>query len=262
MFRGPFQSNALKGERFFRWRGGDVSRLEGLADAVFALALTLLVVRLDVPRSFDEVRHAIFRAPVYVVCFALFVWIWYCHHQFHRRYGLEGPLTITLDAAILFVVLLFALPLRFVAELAFAKLAYGDAIVQRGADGEIVYGPAGETLRMIERTDGRLLMIFYAGGFALLFLLFVVQTWHAYRHADILELDEVERLVTRNTLRAHALSMTVGAVALLLALIGGKLGAFAGLVFFAMGPAHGLLGYLQGRRVTALAARVGGAIRT
>ena len=244
----------MKGERFFRWRGGDVSRLEGLADAVFALALTLLVVRLDVPRSFDEVRHAIFRAPVYLVCFALFVWIWYCHHQFHRRYGLEGPLTVALDAAILFVVLLFALPLRFVAELAFAKFAYGDAILQRGADGELVYGAGGETLRMIERADGRLLMVFYAGGFALLFFLFVVQTWIAYRNADLLELDDVERLVTRNSLRAHALSMTVGIVSLGLALIGGRVGMFAGLVFFAMGPAHGLLGYIQGRRVAALSA--------
>ena len=30
----------------FRWRGGDVSRLEGFSDAVFGFALTLLVVSL------------------------------------------------------------------------------------------------------------------------------------------------------------------------------------------------------------------------
>jgi hypothetical protein len=38
----------------FRWRGGDISRLEGLSDAVFAFAVTLLVVSLEVPETFDE----------------------------------------------------------------------------------------------------------------------------------------------------------------------------------------------------------------
>ena len=29
---------SLRGERHFRWRGGEVSRVEGLSDAVFALS--------------------------------------------------------------------------------------------------------------------------------------------------------------------------------------------------------------------------------
>ncbi|NIV14887.1 MAG: DUF1211 domain-containing protein [Aliifodinibius sp.] len=40
------------GDQEFRWRGGDVSRMEGFSDAVFAFALTLLVVSLQVPNSF------------------------------------------------------------------------------------------------------------------------------------------------------------------------------------------------------------------
>ena len=35
-------------DQAFRWRGGEVSRLEGLSDAVFAFAVTLLVVSLEV----------------------------------------------------------------------------------------------------------------------------------------------------------------------------------------------------------------------
>jgi len=34
----------------FRWRSHEISRIEGLSDAVFAFAVTLLVVSLEVPR--------------------------------------------------------------------------------------------------------------------------------------------------------------------------------------------------------------------
>ena len=49
---------AIRGEANFRWRGGDVSRIEGLSDAVFALSLTLLVVSLEVPTNFNEMVRA------------------------------------------------------------------------------------------------------------------------------------------------------------------------------------------------------------
>lgn len=256
MLRGTFQPDVLTGERYFRWRGGDVSRLEALSDAVFALALTLLVVRLDVPQTFAEVKYAFVHAPVYLACFALFVWIWFCHHQFHRRYGLEGPLTVALDAAILFTVLLLALPLRFVAELLYAQIRHG-SIEVRGFDGEVVRAADGAPLPMLEWANGELLMTFYAGGFALLFLLFVVQTYTAYRLADALQLDAVERRVTRNTLRMHAATLGIAVLSIALLYLPGASGRSSGLVFFLMGPVHGLLGYFHGRGVHRLAVEEG-----
>lgn len=247
MLRGTFQPDKLTGERYFRWRGGDVSRLEALADAVFALALTLLVVRLEVPRTFAEVEYAFLHAPVYLACFAVFLWVWYCHHQFHRRYGLEDPLTVALDGAILFVVLMFALPLRFVAELLYAQIFHGDVLV-RGVDGEVARDASGVAVPMADSSVSDTLMVLYAGGFVLVFGLLLVQTWRGSRRADVLALDRVERMVTRATMRMHTATVAIGALSLGSVLLGLP-GPVAGFAFFLLGPVHGALGAIQGRAI-------------
>ncbi|MEZ6015566.1 MAG: TMEM175 family protein [Planctomycetota bacterium] len=254
--RGTFRPERLSGEPFFRWRGGDVSRLEGLADAVFALALTLLVVRLDVPQTFGEVRFALARAPIYIGCFAIFLWIWYCHYQFHRRYGLEDPLTIAIDGAILFMVLLFAPPLRFVAEL-MVPLVVGGAPVRRDLEGGVLVGADGAPLPAMVKDEGWLLMSLYAGGFALLFGLFALQTWNALRRREALQLDELEVAVTRGTIVAHTYSMCVGLVALAVAVFGQGLYWLSGPMFSLLGPGHAVLGARQYRRLAKLARALG-----
>jgi len=66
---------SLRGERWFRWRGGEVSRLEALSDAVFALSLTLLVVALEVPRSSAELIRLFWQFPAFGICFAFLLWV-------------------------------------------------------------------------------------------------------------------------------------------------------------------------------------------
>ena len=89
----------------FRWRGGDISRLEGLSDAVFAFAVTLLVVSLEVPETFDELLHVLRGFFAFAVCFAILFWVWFDHYRFFRRYGLADGYTTTLTGVLLFIVL-------------------------------------------------------------------------------------------------------------------------------------------------------------
>src|SRR6186997_1730305 len=100
-------------DRDFRWRGGDVSRLEGFSDAVFGFSLTLLVVSLEVPRSFDELAVAMRQLVAFGICFVLFLGLWERHYRFFRRFGLQDGPTLVLNGALLFVILCYVYPLKF-----------------------------------------------------------------------------------------------------------------------------------------------------
>ena len=101
------------GEEDFRWRGEDVSRIEGFSDAVFAFAVTLLVVSLEVPKTFDELLETMRGFVAFAICFYLLLIVWYEHYKFFRRYGLRDILILVLNAALLFLVLMYVYPLKF-----------------------------------------------------------------------------------------------------------------------------------------------------
>src|SRR5438034_9670893 len=92
----------------------EVSRIEGFSDAVFAFAVTLLVVSLEVPHTFEELWLAMHQFFAFAICFALLFQVWWRHYNFFRRYGLEDAPTIVLTGILLFVVLFYVFPLKFV----------------------------------------------------------------------------------------------------------------------------------------------------
>src|ERR1700737_2361186 len=94
-------------EPHFRWRGGEITRLEGFTDAVFAFAVTLLVVSLEVPRTFAELVIAMRGFLAFAICFVLLFLIWYEHYVYSRRYGLDDTTVVWLNGALIFVVLFY-----------------------------------------------------------------------------------------------------------------------------------------------------------
>ena len=58
MLREKLIDRGVGDNKKFRWRSHEVSRTEGLSDAVFGFAITLLVVSLEVPRTFSELMYA------------------------------------------------------------------------------------------------------------------------------------------------------------------------------------------------------------
>ncbi len=233
----------LQGEPYFRWRGGDVSRIEGLTDGVFALSLTLLMVTLEVPSTYDEMRLAFQQLPAFLACFAVLVWCWYHHFIYHRRYGLENVPAVFLNAAFLFLVLLYVFPLKFLFTLLLGRF--------------LGLGQAG--MPSIGADQWPELMLIYSGGFTGIFLLLAGMYAYAWRRRDVFELDEAERFVTRAAIQSHLLSAAVGVVSLTLLAIDGALAPFSGMIYALMGPLHGVRGYWTGRAFQRVRERSGAA---
>jgi len=164
----------------FRMRGREVTRLESFADAIFAFALTLLIVSLEVPKSFADLINTMRGFPAFAVCFLMLATIWNTHYKFSRRYGLDDPTTRFLTCVLLFIVLFYVYPLKFLFTLGINDMIFG------GSDG----------LRISHRELSTLYSI-YGFGFAGIYFAFTLLYLHAWRLRDTLDLSGVEKLETR-----------------------------------------------------------------
>jgi len=119
------QKKIQSSNKEFRLRGHEVKRIEAFSDAVFAFAVTLLIVSLEVPRSFEELMISMRGFFAFSICFLFLMLIWYEQNVFFRRYGLHDVITITLNAILIFLVLFYVYPLKFLLTLIFSDQIYG-----------------------------------------------------------------------------------------------------------------------------------------
>jgi uncharacterized membrane protein len=200
----------------FRMRGTLPSRLDAFSDVVFGFALTLLVVSLEVPKSFDELMLAMRGFVPFAVCFALLLLIWYSHYRFFRRYGLHDPLTIILNSILLFVTLFYVYPVKFL----FSLLIHGASV--------------GIAIRL---QDVPKLMIIYGLGYSAVYLLFALLYLHAWRMRHQLELTPTELLDTKSMLYESFALMSIGLFSALFASISKPQHAgLSGFIYMLIGP--------------------------
>lgn len=224
-----------KHEDNFRWRGTEVTRVEGLTDAVFAFAVTLLVVSLEVPRTFEGLLDVVRALPAFIICFTLLMTFWTAHFRYHRRYGLQDGFTRVMTMAILVVVLFFVYPLKFLFTLLTVgvfQLQLHDAPTMNVGQGDMLY-------------------LIYGLGFAGVWTLYGLMYWHALRKREELELDAKEILLTRLDLVGNLIYVGVCLLSILLAYTLTDT-AIPGLIYFLLGPLHALNGWWFGRQVRAL----------
>ena len=179
----------------FRWRSREISRLEGLSDAVFGFAITLLIVALEVPRTSGELLEAMRGFISFALTFSILYLLWYRQFRFFRRYGMEDRTTAILNGALLFMVLFFVFPLKFLFSTMVGRLLGG---------GKMVRLPNGTLERAIQPEHFTPMMTIYGLGFAAVFAIFALLHLHAYHRRQELRLTELERLDTLQAIQVYA----------------------------------------------------------
>jgi hypothetical protein len=222
-----------------------ITRLEEFSDAVFGFALTLLVITNSVPRSYGELITLLQGIPSFACCFALLVWIWYEHDRFFERYPVQDGRTTLLNSALLFVVLLYIYPLKFM---------FDSFMMQFGL-------MASADLKQMTFEELARAAAIYGFGFFVLMALFALLYINAWRQRDALELDRIEAFDTRSHAGHHLVSAGVGLFAMAFALLGPRRLAFLSPASFAlMGPAHALYGRARQRQRDRLTANRAAAV--
>jgi uncharacterized membrane protein len=229
--------------RSYTMRRDEPTRLEGFSDAVFGFSLTLLAFSLEVPSSVEELRTlAVAQLVPTLAAFALMCWIWAEHNSFFRQFGLQDGTTIVLNCALLFLVVFYTYPLKFMAVFLWGMIAHG-----LGWSGIVSALSSSGTLTLEGTERGDIsLMVIYNGGFIALFSIFALLYRHALSRQEVLALDELELFDAHAGRRGHLISIAIGAlsmaVLLVLWLAAPLFSGMAGIVYMLMGPAHGFNG--------------------
>lgn len=141
--------------------------------------------------------------PAFALCFLFLALIWNGHYKYCRRYGLDDGTARFLTCVMLFLVLFYVYPLKFLFNFSITGLLFGGS-AQR-----------------ISMTAGQFsaLLVIYGLGFAAVYLALTLLYLHAYRLRDMLELSELEKFDTRYQIFRLATLVVVGLIAALLARI-------------------------------------------
>jgi hypothetical protein len=186
----------------FRLRGMNMTRTETFTDAAFAFALTLLVVSIDsIPTTYDELWAAVQGIPAFGLACALLFLFWHGHWNWSRRYGLEDFASMVLSFFLVFVMLCYIYPMKYMTSIFVAWIT--DQRLAVGAE-----------IGSIEELFG--IFVIYSIGFVALCIAILLLYLRAWVKRCDLQLDAVEMHVTRSEIGTWLILGGVGTLAMLM----------------------------------------------
>ena len=156
------------------------------------------------------------------VTFFALIAIWYNTFKFHRRFGMEDGYTIFLSAALIFVVLFYIYPLKFMAQIIINLM-----VLKNGFGVEFDVGFVGKI------DVSHLFIVYGIGGFFIWFILGLMYL-HAYNKREILELDNNELLITTNSIVANFIVSFIAIISIIFVII--KMEYLSGWIYFSISP--------------------------
>lgn len=155
----------------------------------------------------------------------------------YRRYGLSDGPAIALNSTLLFVVLLYVYPLKFLSTY----------LVD-------LWSGASETAARIQPSQIPDLLIIYGVGYVAVFTVFLLMHLYAYRKRHTVHLTRLELFDTRYEIQANLINIVAGLASMIVAAVGGVNSVgLAGFMYpLILFPTRAVHGALSGRRRRAL----------
>lgn len=194
----------------FRNRAHEVSRIEAFSDVIFGFAISLLVVSLEAPRTYEQMVEMLRGFLPFAICFWLFIDIWFEHHHFYKRYALQDKQTMFLNTLLLFVILFYVYPLKYMFTL-----------FTQGIMGHPVELPRG---------GQQFLFTIYGIGVTSVFWILAAMYRHAFQRRDELGLNAVEQIDTRESMYDNFFMGVFGVISI--ALAHSRWPGLSGIVYF------------------------------
>ena len=227
----------------FRYRGKNQTRIETLSDAVFALGITLLVLSSTVPTSLSELINSMRNVLPFGACVVLIMVIWYQHYIYFIRFGLQSVKIVTINTILLFLILVYVYPLKFLTRLLFEL--YLGLITSDWAYFSATYQEE------FTLTNMSVLLIIYGAGAALIFLTLAWMYAYALKKRSSLRLSEYEVFKSNESLRINLLMASIPFLSAILAAFFGRTQtgmAVSGFIYMLYPIVLPLYGFLSGRR--------------
>ena len=200
------------GDELFRHRSNEIFRIEALSDAVFAFSVSLLVVSLEVPQTFSELKTIIRGALPFFATVALLFLFWYLQYIFFRRYGLNDLVTILLNLAYMAIILFYVYPLKFLFSVLISSWTGLNLFPKANQMGLIV----------LSRDDFPQLIILFSSGYSFIWMILYFLHQRALRYTMNPELNFYEILFTIKERRGALWNAIIGFTAIIMALAGAE----------------------------------------
>ncbi len=205
MLRNKISKSPGRRSHPFLWRNHEILRIEAFSDAVFAFAVTLTVVSLEVPLTFHELIENMKGLLGFGICFLFLVLIWYKQYLFFRYFGLRDVTTIIINSILIFVILCYVYPLKFL----FSLITTGNDVNHEGTI----------THRISQYYEMKELMIVYSAGFAAVYLMLFLLYRHGWNKREQLSLNAIELFNLKTAMYSDLIMFSTGIAAILTAWI-------------------------------------------
>jgi uncharacterized membrane protein len=191
-------------------RGTEIYRIEALSDAVFAFSVSLLIMSLEVPKTFEELKQIIIQFFPFLATVSLVFFFWYLQNDYFRSYALNAQSVVVLNLALLIIILFYAFPLKFLFSVLLGWITginYFEEITQQGKT-------------VLSQQEFPYLILFFSTGYAVIWLIFYRLYVIAFANRKLLDLTAYEHQYLLSQKRDAVVQMFIGVLSAVFALSG------------------------------------------